>query len=153
MKALLLLLLAILGGVLLVDSVSAGQNIQSVFCVILLLLVVLSKNEFNSLFLVLIFFVTFLLSKILFYPIEAFIYPKYSPLLVNSVAFGVQFFVDVLMIYFVKNRMRFSLMLTNGKDPSVMEKNYAEGPLYGLLLGYATGGYVSVYRKCCSQFR
>ncbi|WMN61361.1 hypothetical protein NI389_08270 [Pseudoalteromonas xiamenensis] len=138
MKVVNLILVTILSSFLLLNNISAGQNVQTVFCVLLIALVVFAKNDLNSRYMVVSYLMVFTLGKIVFYPIEMYVYPNFNSLVQNSAAFGMSFLLDILLIYLVRNRMLFSLMLTGGEEPSVLEKNYTEGPLFGLLLGYAS---------------
>ncbi|WP_462170373.1 hypothetical protein [Pseudoalteromonas xiamenensis] len=134
MKVANLIIVSILTGLLLIYTFSFGQNIQSAFVVALALLAFFAKNEVNSQYLVIAFLVVFALGKILLYPIEIYIYPNYSGFIQNLSGFGLGLLLDLVLIYLVRNRMELSLIITRGKAPSVLEKNYADGPLLGLLV-------------------
>ncbi|MFC3034413.1 hypothetical protein ACFOEE_18050 [Pseudoalteromonas fenneropenaei] len=138
MRATYLVMGSVASALLLVQLISEWQSAQTVFCILLVGLAFFSRSDSNGQFLIIAFLTAFLVEKIVFYPVELFIFPLNINFIGNSVAFIVQFSVDVLLIYLVKNRMKLSLVLTKGKSPCILEKNYAEGPLYGLLICYAS---------------
>ena len=52
----------------------------------------------------------------------------------NTVAFGTQLLLSLILLFLLKHRMTIAVLITKGKSASVFEKNYAEGPLYLLVL-------------------
>ncbi|WP_462152231.1 hypothetical protein [Pseudoalteromonas xiamenensis] len=137
MKLSYLVWITILSSFVLIQSMSEWGSVQAIFCIFLGILSVLSRKDFNGLFLVLCFLIIFSIEILVFYPLQHFVFPSLNGLLDNSIAFSAQFCIDLFLIYLVRNRMSLSLIFTKGSDPRIFEKNYTEGPLLGLLLGYA----------------
>lgn len=144
MKASYLIIATFLAAFLLVFSVPAGQHLLSVFCLLLISLFLLSKKDVNSGYLVLVFLGVFSLGKVLLYPLEEYLFPISSGFVQNLSVFSINLFLDLLLIFFLKNRMVFSLKITNGRKPEVLEKNYSEGPLYGLLIGWCLVDFLAL---------
>lgn len=137
MRALYLFIATILGSFLLLHSVHSGQHIQSIFCALLVFLAFLSRNDANSSYLVLMYLVVFAIGKIVVLPLHSSFFENSSGFIKNTYIFGFSALLDLCLVYLVRNRMALSLFITKGKKPAVLEKNYAEGPLLGLLIGYA----------------
>lgn len=136
MKLFSLIAISIVSGLSLLHALSIGQNIQSVFIIFAIALLFLAKDDQNSQYLVIVFLSYFAFAKLVIFLLETYIYPNYNGLIQNTFAFGSALIEDLLLIYFIRNRMEMSLLFTKGKSPKVLEKNYADGPLLGLLIGY-----------------
>jgi len=136
MKVATLIIVSIVAGLMLLHELSIGQNIQSAFVLLSVALLFFSKDDQNSQYLVVVFLSYFALAKIVIFILETYIYPNYNGLIQNTFAFGSALIEDLCLIYLVRNRMKMSLLFTRGKAPKVLERNYADGPLLGLLIGY-----------------
>lgn len=136
MKFTSLILASVLIGLLVTYSFSIGQDIQNVLLILFLALTIMSRKDANHQFLVLSFLGVFIVGKLILYPLEMYVYGQYSGLINNSLLFGLNIILDFVLLYLIKNRMRLGLVLTKGKKPEVLEKNYSDAPLYGLLLCY-----------------
>ncbi|MGC0120068.1 hypothetical protein [Pseudoalteromonas piscicida] len=105
------------------------------FPVALLVLVVMSKDDINSQLLTLCFAFVFTLSAISLYALKTMIFPLIgSNFLENTYIFSAQLILSLLLLFILKHRMTIAVIITKGKSASVFEKNYAEGPLYFLVL-------------------
>ncbi|KJY85678.1 XRE family transcriptional regulator [Pseudoalteromonas piscicida] len=111
---------------------------ESTLFILLLVLFFYAYKDKNSQLLTLCFVVVFLCSTVAVYTLENFIYPIVDNNFIgNSCAFFIQLSLSLLLLFLLKHRMAFAVLLTRGRSPSVFEKNYAEGPLHFLVLTLA----------------
>ncbi|ATD09670.1 hypothetical protein SIO17_21410 [Pseudoalteromonas piscicida] len=129
-----LALLTSLVAMALVMTMSATV-IELVMSLMLIILVCFSREDDNSQLLTLCFAIVFILSYGVVYTLENFIYPAVTGgFMQNTFAFGSQLSLSILLLFFLRHRMTIAVLLTRGKSPTVFEKNYAEGPLYLLVI-------------------
>ncbi|MCX2767737.1 helix-turn-helix domain-containing protein [Pseudoalteromonas sp. B530] len=111
---------------------------ESTLFILLLVLFFYSYKDKNSQLLTLCFVVVFLCSTVVAYALVNVIFPILdSGYHKNICAFTIQFSLSLLLLFLLKYRMAFAVLLTRGKSASVFEKNYAEGPLHFLVLTLA----------------
>ncbi|MFC0117665.1 helix-turn-helix domain-containing protein [Pseudoalteromonas xiamenensis] len=114
----------------------SAQDIITIVCILLFLLSVFARKDLKNQYLVLMFFAFTVLEKIIFYPIQRYVFPLTSGFIDNIIAFGIQFIMYVFLFYLTKNRIEISLRLTKGRLPQVMQHNLTDAPIAGLLLLY-----------------
>ncbi|PCK33019.1 MULTISPECIES: hypothetical protein [Pseudoalteromonas] len=120
---------------LLFASVIKFGVLESIICAMLFLLTCFSRKDENSQLLTLIFAAVFVLEVCVAIGSRYFIFPAVESFFVENIyAFGLQLLVNLLLLFLVKHRMTIAVLLTRGKSASVFEKNYAEGPLYFLVM-------------------
>ena len=113
----------------------SAPMIESVMACLLVVLVFFSKRDENSQLFTLCFAIVFIISSVIMYLLESVAYPSISDgFLQNTVAFGTQLLLSLILLFLLKHRMTIAVLITKGKSASVFEKNYAEGPLYLLVL-------------------
>ncbi|MCG7540963.1 hypothetical protein [Pseudoalteromonas sp. OF7H-1] len=118
----------------LVTMVSA-PFVEIIMSLALVLLVFLSKNDANSQLLTLCFAVVFILSSVAMLVLETLIYPAVDDYFIGNIfAFSICLLLSLLLLFLLRHRMTVAVLLTRGKSASVFEKNYAEGPLYFLVI-------------------
>ncbi|MEQ3528314.1 hypothetical protein [Pseudoalteromonas sp. XMcav11-Q] len=106
-----------------------------IVCSFLFLLVFLSRDDHNSLLLTVIFAMVFVLDSFSIIGIKYLIFPYVTSNFIQNVyAFGSQLILSIFLLILLKYRMTVAVFLTRGKSASVFEKNYAEGPLYLLVI-------------------
>ncbi|MEZ7207925.1 helix-turn-helix domain-containing protein [Pseudoalteromonas sp. DY56-GL79] len=111
---------------------------ESTLFILLLVLFFYAYKDKNSQLLTLCFVVVFLCSTVAVYALVNVIFPILdSGYHKNICAFTIQFSLSLLLLFLLKHRMAFAVLLTRGKSASVFEKNYAEGPLHFLVLTLA----------------
>ncbi|WP_462170377.1 helix-turn-helix domain-containing protein [Pseudoalteromonas xiamenensis] len=114
----------------------SAQDIITIVCILLFLLSVFARKDLKNQYLVLMFFAFTVLEKIIFYPIQHYVFPLTSGFIDNIIAFGIQFIMYVSLFYLTKNRIELSLRLTKDRLPQVMQHNLTDAPIAGLLLLY-----------------
>ncbi|RRS09332.1 hypothetical protein EAG18_07795 [Pseudoalteromonas sp. J010] len=116
-------------------ALMSAPLIEIIMTALLLALVFFSKDDQNSQLLTFCFAVVFVLSSIVVYILETVVYPSVNGgFFQNIYAFSSQLLLSMLLLFILKHRMTVAVLLTRGKSASVFEKNYAEGPLYLLVM-------------------
>ncbi|CAM3612927.1 hypothetical protein [Pseudoalteromonas maricaloris] len=101
----------------------------------LIILVLLSKDDVNSQLLTLCFTFVFTVSAVALFILKTVVFQFVESYFIQNIyAFSIQLTLSLLMLFLLKHRMTIAVILTKGKSASVFEKNYAEGPLYFLVL-------------------
>ncbi|RZG12097.1 hypothetical protein EXT47_22655 [Pseudoalteromonas sp. CO342X] len=101
----------------------------------LIILVFMSKNDHNSQMLTLCFAFVFVITSVAMYVLDAVIKPAEPNVFYQNIyAFLINLSLSLILLFLLKHRMTVAVLLTRGKSASVFEKNYAEGPLYLLVL-------------------
>ncbi|RXF03361.1 hypothetical protein [Pseudoalteromonas sp. PS5] len=114
---------------------ASAPLVEIMMSLTLILLVLISKNDDNSQLLTLCFAAVFVLSSIAMYTLETIIYPAVNDNFIgNTVAFATCLLLSLTLLFLLKHRMTIAVLLTRGKSATVFEKNYAEGPLYLLVI-------------------
>ncbi|MBR8844214.1 MULTISPECIES: hypothetical protein [Pseudoalteromonas] len=108
---------------------------ESIVCAMLFILACFSKKDQNSQMLTLIFAAVYVLEVFVAIGLKYFIFPAVESYYYENIyAFGLQLAVNLILLFLLKYRMTVGVLITKGKSASVFEKNYAEGPLYFLVL-------------------
>ncbi|WMO16040.1 hypothetical protein [Pseudoalteromonas piscicida] len=129
-----LALLTSIAAAILVTLVSAPY-VELTMAMLLVALVFLAKNDDNSQLLTLCFAIVLVLTAVAAYLFKTFIlHSTNSYFLQNTYAFSINLSLSLLLLFLLKHRMTIAVILTKGKSASIFEKNYAEGPLYLLVL-------------------
>lgn len=129
-----LALLTSIAAAILVTLVSAPY-VELTMAMLLVALVFLAKNDDNSQLLTLCFAIVLVLTAVAAYLFKTFILSSTnSYFLQNTYAFSINLSLSLLLLFLLKHRMTIAVILTKGKSASIFEKNYAEGPLYLLVL-------------------
>ncbi|PAY01761.1 hypothetical protein CKO50_08370 [Pseudoalteromonas sp. HM-SA03] len=115
--------------------VAKATVIEPIVCVSLFILVFSSRKDENSLLLTLIFAVVFVLEVLVAFGLKYMVFPAVESYYYENIyAFSIQLILSLLLLFLLRHRMTISVILTRGKSASVFEKNYAEGPLYFLVI-------------------
>ncbi|QTH72720.1 helix-turn-helix domain-containing protein [Pseudoalteromonas xiamenensis] len=122
--------------ILLVPAATNAHNTQYLFCFLHILLIFFARKDLNSMTMSLVFLVTYVIADLIFYPIDIYIFPNFNSLIQNAVAFGACIVVDILLIVLLKNRTLLSLWFSKGNNKRVLEKNFIEGPIYAVAIGF-----------------
>ncbi|WMN61367.1 helix-turn-helix transcriptional regulator [Pseudoalteromonas xiamenensis] len=122
--------------ILLVPAITNAHGTQYLFCFLQILLLFFARKDLNSMTMSLVFLVVYVFGDLLIYPIEAYIFPYFNGLVQNAVAFGANIVIDVLLIVLLKNRTLLSLWFSQGRNKLVLEKNFIEGPIYAVAIGF-----------------
>ncbi|QTH72718.1 helix-turn-helix domain-containing protein [Pseudoalteromonas xiamenensis] len=121
--------------VILIPTVLGAFTIQWVFLAILILLLFYARKDLNSQSLSLVYIVVMVPFYLMFIPIEEYIYPNYSGFIQNIAAFSLAISSDLCLLYLLKNKMQLGIRLRKSNFSVLLEKNYIEGPLYGVTVG------------------
>ncbi|MCG9770777.1 hypothetical protein CTT31_23325 [Pseudoalteromonas maricaloris] len=129
-----LALLTCIGAAVLVSLMSA-PFIEVAMSLMLIGIVCLAKNDDNSQLLTMCFASVFILSSFAMYILKNFVIPSVEGGYVQNIyAYSTQLVLSLLLLFLLKHRMTIAVLLTRGKSASVFERNYAEGPLYLLVI-------------------
>ncbi|WMN61366.1 helix-turn-helix transcriptional regulator [Pseudoalteromonas xiamenensis] len=106
-------------------------------CLSFVVLIFLSGKNINNRYLSGLLLAHFCVELLMLYPIKLVVFPHVNGFEGNIIAFGIQFILFVLLIYFVRFRIVISLYMTKAKCPKVLQLNCIDAPLIALLFGYA----------------
>ncbi|WMN61364.1 hypothetical protein NI389_08285 [Pseudoalteromonas xiamenensis] len=94
-----------------------------------------ARKDLNSQSLALVYIAVMAPCYLLFIPVKEYVYPNYSGFVQNIAAFSLAILSDLLLLYLLKNKMHLGVRLKKINYSSILEKNYIEGPLYGVTVG------------------
>ncbi|WP_462151888.1 hypothetical protein [Pseudoalteromonas xiamenensis] len=129
---------AIVVGILAAITIDMGSPIVISFMISLGIICILSKDEFNTCFSILLILLISLLELILTIPFEKYVYGIYSTFTQNSIIFSIHLLTDILLALAISNRKQLSIISFAKKSEKYMaktfEKCYSDAPLVGIFI-------------------
>ncbi|TMN37255.1 helix-turn-helix transcriptional regulator [Pseudoalteromonas sp. S2755] len=118
---------------LLLGSLASVMLFESVFLVLLILLLCYSYKDKNNQCIVAIFVVVYVLTNIGGYWLNYVAFPAAENYYMQNVyAYSLHLSLSLLLFFLLKYRLMFSVLVTRGKSAAVFEKSLIEAPLYFL---------------------
>lgn len=120
---------------LMLASVAKATVIEPIVFLLLVMLAFFARKDENSLLLTIIFAAVFALEVSVAFGLKYIVFPAVESFYYENIyAFSIQLLLSLLLLILLRHRMTIAVILTRGKSASVFEKNYAEGPLYFLVI-------------------
>ncbi|USD30286.1 helix-turn-helix transcriptional regulator [Pseudoalteromonas sp. SCSIO 43201] len=112
---------------------------EPIICSLICILLILFRSDRSCASLALIFAAIFSLDVFMIAIIKYLIFPNVeSNFIQNTSAFGIQLCINIVLLSLLKNRQVLLVLVSRGSSCTAFEKNYAEGPLYFLVMFMTT---------------
>ncbi|QUI61541.1 helix-turn-helix domain-containing protein [Pseudoalteromonas sp. A22] len=120
---------------LLFGSLATAMLFESITLFLLIMLLCYSYKDKNNQCMVAIFVVIYALSNAFGYWLKYVVFPAAANSFIQNVyAFSINLALSLFLLFLIKYRMKFAVLITRGRSFEVFEKSLVEAPLYFLAL-------------------
>ncbi|MCG9770776.1 helix-turn-helix domain-containing protein [Pseudoalteromonas piscicida] len=120
---------------LLFGSLATAMLFESITLFLLIMLLCYSYKDKNNQCMVTIFVVIYALSNAFGYWLKYVVFPAAANSFIQNVyAFSINLALSLFLLFLIKYRMKFAVLITRGRSSEVFEKSLVEAPLYFLAL-------------------